>query len=135
VAAGIEPLIDVALRVHADHDVEAGIRAGLGTFRERITHLEDVLLAHGESGPLATEEAERLRERVHNPEKVAVVAALRKRRQAFTASSNGDGEAEEAEAAEDKGDYAGRIARAKLRQRVRGNGVKASVGQNGESPF
>jgi hypothetical protein len=124
VAAGVEPLIEASLRFHADQDIESAIRAGLSTFRERITHLEDVLLAHGNGGPLATEEAERLRERVHDPERVALVSALRKRRQSYGVKASAEDEAE----APVENDFAGRIARAKLRQRVKGNGVEASAG-------
>lgn len=63
VAAGVEPLIERTLQLRAGQDIEEGIRAGLHSFRERITRLEDALLAA--SGPLATEEAEALRARVH----------------------------------------------------------------------
>jgi hypothetical protein len=62
VAAGVEPLIERSIQLRAEHDVEDGIRAGLHTFRERITHLENVILA---GGPLATDEADALRARVH----------------------------------------------------------------------
>lgn len=65
VAAGVEPLIEAVVHRRAEEDIEDGIRAGLQTFRQRINHLEQVLLAGGEAGPLATDEAERLRQRVH----------------------------------------------------------------------
>jgi hypothetical protein len=63
IAAGVGPIIERAIQLRAEQDVDEGIRAGLHTFRERIAHLESVLLADG--GPLATEEAEALRARVH----------------------------------------------------------------------
>lgn len=71
VAAGVEPLIERVIELRADQDIEAGIRAGLETFRERLTSLETVVLASiTETGPLATEEAEQLRRRVR-PDRVA----------------------------------------------------------------
>lgn len=63
-AAGIEPLIERTMQLRAEADIDEGIRAGLHGFRERIAHLENVILAAGE-GPLATDEAEALRARVH----------------------------------------------------------------------
>lgn len=41
VAAGIEPLVDIAIADHVEEDVEAGIEAGLNLFRKRIKQLED----------------------------------------------------------------------------------------------
>lgn len=66
VAAGVEPIIEEVVRQHAAHDIEAGIKAGLEPFRERILRLESAVLAdsHGPS-PAATEMADELRERVH----------------------------------------------------------------------
>lgn len=58
VAAGIEPIIEQAMRVRADRDIEAGIEAGLGLFRERIRNVEAIL---------ASGQIEQLRERVHAP--------------------------------------------------------------------
>jgi hypothetical protein len=81
VAAGVEPLIERSIAMRAESEVEAGIQAGLHTFRERIAHLEQVIM----DGvvPLATAEADRLRSRVHSSAAVADTdaqfAALRSR--------------------------------------------------------
>lgn len=67
VAAGVEPLIDKAIQRHVDADIDGGIRAGLESFRERISLLEHVVLASGaeeEAGPLADDKADALRRRV-----------------------------------------------------------------------
>lgn len=71
VAAGIEPLIARSLELRAEHEVEAGIQAGLHTFRERIAHLEEAI----KSGivPLVTDEAESLRSRVHSANDVVML--------------------------------------------------------------
>jgi hypothetical protein len=128
VAAGVEPLIEASLRVQAGEDVEAGIEAGLATFRERINHLEAVVIAHGNQadvGPLATELADSLRERVHDPERTAVIAALRKK-----AKGNGDSEEDEDEEVPEKLKKLPKAMQEramKLRKKVKGNGVKASA--------
>ncbi len=62
VAAGIEPLIELAMNDRIEHNVEQGIQAGLELFRERLLHLENVVLADGglvqtEPIDMTTEEA------------------------------------------------------------------------------
>ena len=78
VAAGTEPLVEAAVRRHAEEDVEAGIQAGLEIFHNRITHIEALMLQDQGSGPAATEQAEDLRTRVHD-EKAVLASALRAR--------------------------------------------------------
>ena len=63
VAAGIEPLIAKSIELRAAQDVEAGIQAGLWSFRERINLIEQAIIAG--AVPLATDAAEQLRSRVH----------------------------------------------------------------------
>lgn len=53
VAAGIEPLIEIAMNDRIEHNVEQGIQAGLELFRERILRLENAVLA--DSGLVQTE--------------------------------------------------------------------------------
>ncbi len=66
VAAGVEPIIEEVVRQHAAQDVEAGIKAGLHTFRDRILRLETAILADSSGpSPAATEQAHELRQRVH----------------------------------------------------------------------
>lgn len=67
VAAGVEPLIERVVSMRADQDIEAGIKAGLATFRDRILRLEDAVLTADASGPspAAIEQIEELRKRVH----------------------------------------------------------------------
>lgn len=62
VAAGIEPLIEIAMNDRIESSVEQGIQAGLELFRERILRLENVVLADGglvqtEPIDMTTEEA------------------------------------------------------------------------------
>lgn len=47
VAAGIEPLIEIAMNDRIEAHVEEGIQAGLELFRARILRLENVVLADG----------------------------------------------------------------------------------------
>lgn len=71
VAAGVEPIVEQALRLQAEIDVEAGITAGLTMFRERVRNLEALV---------ATTQVEQLRDRVRpKPDPVAAAADLRKR--------------------------------------------------------
>lgn len=90
VAAGIEPLIEIAMNDRIEANVEQGIQAGLELFRERILRLESVVLADGglvqEHDPdMTTEEAVAsdfdrtisLRKRVRGQS--ALAAALRER--------------------------------------------------------
>lgn len=78
VAAGVEPLIEKALQLRAQEDVEAGIQAGLVTFRERISLLERAVLADA-GGPSADDAAESLRRRVRGDKPKPDAAALRAR--------------------------------------------------------
>lgn len=65
VAAGVEPLIDRVLQQHAQQDIDAGVRAGLEMFRNRISLLERVVVASAQTGgPSADEQADELRRRV-----------------------------------------------------------------------
>lgn len=62
VAAGIEPLIEIAMNDRIQANVEEGIQAGLELFRERILRLENVVLAdgglvQGDNPDMTTEEA------------------------------------------------------------------------------
>lgn len=77
VAAGTEPLVDLALQDRIDATVEQGIAAGLELFRERVLRLENVVLA--DSSPEADQQvdAEQLRRRVRGGS--AVAASLRER--------------------------------------------------------
>jgi hypothetical protein len=84
VAAGTEPLVEKALNMRIDRSVDEGVRAAVDIFRDRLEHLENTLLAD-ESGPLATDEAEALRQRVRGdrqptqPQEGPPVAELRRR--------------------------------------------------------
>lgn len=78
VAAGIEPLIEIAMQDRIETNVEDGIKAGLELFRERILRLENVVLADGsynEKPPVI--DADRLRKRVRGGS--ALAASLRER--------------------------------------------------------
>lgn len=90
VAAGIEPLIEIAMHDRIEANVEEGIQAGLELFRERILRLENVVLAdgglvQGENPDMTTEEAVetdydrtiKLRKRVRGSS--ALAASLRER--------------------------------------------------------
>ena len=90
VAAGVEPLIEIAMNDRIEAHVEEGIQAGLELFRERILRLENVVLADGglvqEHNPdMTTEEAVetdwdrtiKLRKRVRGGS--ALAASLRER--------------------------------------------------------
>jgi hypothetical protein len=90
VAAGVEPLIEIAMNDRIEANVEQGIQAGLELFRERILRLENVVLADGglvqEHDPdMTTEEAVesdwdrtiKLRKRVRGQS--ALAASLRER--------------------------------------------------------
>lgn len=78
VAAGVEPLIEIAMNDRIEAHVEEGIQAGLELFRARILRLEDVVLAGGgdadEAPPI---DAEQLRKRVRGGS--ALAASLRER--------------------------------------------------------
>lgn len=86
VAAGIEPIVEQAIRTQADIDIESGIAAGLTLFRERVRNLEAILAstqmdqlrgrvhaATSAPAPTPTTAAADLRNRVHRP----TVASLR----------------------------------------------------------
>ncbi len=90
VAAGIEPLIEIAMNDRIESHVEEGIQAGLELFRERILRLENVVLAdggliQGDNPDMTTEEAVdtdwdrtiKLRKRVRGSSPLA--ASLRER--------------------------------------------------------
>lgn len=90
VAAGVEPLIEIAMNDRIQANVEEGIQAGLELFRERILRLENVVLADGglvqtEPIDMTTEEAVetdfdrtiKLRKRVRGQSPLA--ASLRER--------------------------------------------------------
>lgn len=90
VAAGVEPLIEIAMNDRIEAHVEEGIQAGLELFRERILRLENVVLADGgfvqeDSPDMTTEEAVasdwdrtiQLRKRVRGSS--ALAASLRER--------------------------------------------------------
>jgi len=69
VAAGVGPIIERSIEMRAEQEIEAGIQAGLYTFRERIAHLEEAVMAS--VVPLVTDDAESLRSRVHGNPKIA----------------------------------------------------------------
>lgn len=78
VAAGIEPLVEIAMNDRIQSSVEDGIMAGLELFRERILRLENVVLADGapqEEKPMV--DADSLRKRVRGGS--ALAASLRER--------------------------------------------------------
>ncbi len=78
VAAGIEPLIEIAMNDRIEANVEEGIQAGLELFRERILRLENVVLADG--APVEEKPAidpDQLRKRVRGGS--ALAASLRER--------------------------------------------------------
>jgi hypothetical protein len=78
VAAGIEPLVEIAMNDRIEANVEDGIKAGLELFRERILRLENVVLADGspqEEKPMI--DADSLRKRVRGGS--ALAASLRER--------------------------------------------------------
>lgn len=78
VAAGVEPLVDLAIHDRIEADVEEGIMAGLELFRERILRLENVVLA--DSSPADSKpsiDPEQLRRRVRGGS--ALAASLRER--------------------------------------------------------
>lgn len=90
VAAGIEPLVEIAMNDRIENRVEQGIQAGLELFRERILRLENVVLAdgglvQGDHPDMTTEEAVgtdwdrqiKLRKRVRGSS--ALAASLRER--------------------------------------------------------
>lgn len=87
VAAGIEPLVEIAMNDRLEANIEEGIKAGLELFRERILRLENVVLADGgvmledEDKPPATipeaVDADKLRKRVRGGS--ALAASLRDR--------------------------------------------------------
>ncbi len=76
VAAGTEPLVEIAMNDRIESNVEQGIQAGLEFFRERILRLENVVLADGsvEEKPV---DADQLRKRVRGGS--ALAASLRDR--------------------------------------------------------
>jgi hypothetical protein len=78
VAAGTEPLVEIAMNDRIEAHVEEGIKAGLELFRERILRLENVVLADGspavEGPPI---DADQLRKRVRGGS--ALAASLRER--------------------------------------------------------
>lgn len=85
VAAGIEPLVEIAMNDRIESHVEDGIKAGLELFRERILRLENVVLADGglvqdldseQTIPEAVD-ADKLRKRVRGGS--ALAASLRER--------------------------------------------------------
>lgn len=78
VAAGIEPLIEIAMNDRIEANVEDGIKAGLELFRERILRLENVVLADGSPSDEAPAiDADKLRKRVRGGS--ALAASLRER--------------------------------------------------------
>lgn len=89
VAAGIEPIIEQALKRQAAIDIESGIQAGVNIFHERIRNVEAVLasaqmdqLRHRVRMPkpvTASADIAELRSRVHAKTEDSVVAALRQR--------------------------------------------------------
>ncbi len=70
VAAGTEPLVEQALERQIEHEMVLGIES----FKQRVSHLEQVLLAHGIDGVNASEEADDLRRRAYG-EPTAVEAS------------------------------------------------------------
>lgn len=92
VAAGIEPLIELAMNDRIQANVEMGIAAGLELFRERVLRLENVVLADGSSEESKPEiDPDQLRKRVRGGSPLA--ASLRERvKGATTASSDWDSE-------------------------------------------
>lgn len=84
VAAGVGPLIEIAMHDRIEEEVESGIQAGLELFRERMLRLENVVLADGivqDHNPEQSIEeavnADKLRKRVRGGS--AVAASLRER--------------------------------------------------------
>lgn len=79
VAAGIEPLVEIAMQDRIKNDVEEGIQAGLELFRERILRLENVVLADGSPDVADKPEVDvqQLRKRVRGGS--ALAASLRER--------------------------------------------------------
>jgi hypothetical protein len=76
VAAGIEPLVELAMHDRIQYNVEMGIAAGLELFRERILRLENAVLA--DSGPEEPQiDPDQLRKRVRGGS--ALAASLRER--------------------------------------------------------
>jgi hypothetical protein len=86
VAAGTEPLVEIAMNDRIEASVEDGIKAGLELFHERVLRLESVVLADGvmleseDTPPESIEEAvnaDKLRKRVRGGS--ALAASLRER--------------------------------------------------------
>lgn len=78
VAAGIEPLIEIAMQDRIQANVEHGISAGLELFRERVLRLENAVLAGGDASESVPEiDPEQLRRRVRGGS--ALAASLRER--------------------------------------------------------
>lgn len=78
VAAGVEPLIEIAMNDRIEADVEDGIRAGLELFHERILRLESVVMADASAPEVAPEvDVNQLRKRVRGGS--ALAASLRER--------------------------------------------------------
>jgi hypothetical protein len=78
VAAGIEPLIELAMNDRIQANVEMGIAAGLELFRERVLRLENVVLADGSpEEPKPEIDPDQLRKRVRGGS--ALAASLRER--------------------------------------------------------
>src|SRR5690606_1868713 len=67
VAAGIEPIIEQALRKRAAIDIENGIQAGVSIFHERIRNVEAVL---------ASAQMDQLRHRVKMPAPVTASVSV-----------------------------------------------------------
>lgn len=78
VAAGIEPLIEIAMNDRIEANVEEGIKAGLELFHERVLRLENVVMAGGSAQEGAPNvDADALRKRVRGGS--ALAASLRER--------------------------------------------------------
>lgn len=77
VAAGIEPLVEIAMQDRIEANVEQGIAAGLELFRERVLRLENVVLADSAPEEAPRPDPEQLRKRVRGGS--ALAASLRER--------------------------------------------------------
>lgn len=103
VAAGIEPLIELAMNDRIQANVEMGIAAGLELFRERVLRLENVVLADGspeESKPEV--DADQLRKRVRGGSPLA--ASLRERvRGGMVSTATSEWDTEKRDKAADSG--------------------------------
>lgn len=78
IAAGVEPLIELAMNDRIREDVEDGIQAGLELFRERILRLENVVLSGGNQSEEKPDiDPDKLRKRVRGGS--ALAASLREK--------------------------------------------------------